>query len=101
MRKLLFLGVLFLCARAYAQDYIVHVPDNLVEEGCKWNGYYKNSNDPGWVETDTKAQFFLDYCVFNPSIQWVLDTAIFSATWGKVHDFKSSGITVEVKNDGS
>lgn len=89
--KLFFLtAFLFLVSPAYAADFDVHIPDELMLEGEKWE-HYTNA-DP-----KEKAQLFLDKCVFDPSTRWVLDFVIFTKTHGKIQNFSDSGITVEVK----
>ena len=97
MRPYLFALIMFSCVQAQAADFIVHVPDDLVEEGIKWESYYRGSGDAGWTPPGPKEQYFIDHCIFSESTRWILDKAIFVSTWGKVQDFKDSRITVEVK----
>ena len=161
-----FCGILFLASPCHAADYLVHVPDQYVEEGIRWQGYYRHRDqsqeiteekvsyfvdslvDPGnervlnmvaftlsrgkyktwadlrisispegreilvhvpeeivWEGTDsysessglTRGEYFLNEVVFSPLNTWLLDWMIFAKSWGKIKDWKSSGITVEVK----
>lgn len=87
-------GITLLAQSALAADYIVHVPDHLVEEGLKWNGWYRNEGAE--QHGQTKEQWFLDRCILPQSLAWVRDFFIISVTYGKVRSFESSGITVEV-----
>lgn len=82
-----------------AAEFIVTVPNGLVEEGAKWNGWYRN-NGENRPENYTKERYFLECCVFNPSLKWALDFLIVTMTWGKVKSFEASGIKVRVA-DGS
>lgn len=79
--------VLLFSAPVYAADFIVHVPDGLIEEGAKWHHYYKEPRE------ESKQQFVLDRSM--P----LMDTTISILTWGKIKSFEESGITVEVNND--
>lgn len=92
----LLLCTLTLCSKAYAADFIVYIPDSLVEEGVKWDGFYRR-REGDTLPTVSKEQFFLDHCIFNPALKWVRDFFILSASWGKIKSFDSSGITIEIK----
>lgn len=103
MRAILASLAILWAAQAHAAEYVeytVRVPVELVEQGILWHGGYgthrKNNlrKDPS---KEDKAQFFLDNCVLDSTTLWVLDSAIFAKTWGKVRKFNDTGITVEVK----
>lgn len=92
--------VLLLCQPVYAADFIVHVPDELIEEGLKWNHFYTTHPKSNVLHEGDRAErldFFINKCVFDPSTEWILDSLMFAKTWGKVKRWKESGITVEVK----
>lgn len=104
MRALLLSSILLLVSPVQAADFIVHVPDELVEEGLRWNHFYSKhgkTNIQDDLDKKERLDFFLNKCVFDPSTEWILDSLIFAKTWGKVKRWKGSGITVEVKQDGS
>lgn len=94
------LCVLLLCAPAQAAEYVVTIPDSLIEDGLKWHHFYGRRNKSNFSQEGTseeRAKFFLDECVFDPATRWVLDSVLFVKTWGRIKTFNESGIKVEVK----
>lgn len=88
------MALTFSADQARAAQFIVDVSDELVEEGVKWNGWYKN--DGAERHGLSKEQFFLERIIFDPSTRWALDFFIQVKSWGKIRSFDQSGITVEV-----
>lgn len=102
--SLLFLMQVYIMPSGIAQatDFIVHVPDEQIEEGLRWHQYYSKHKDSNILKnkgtSQERAQYFLDNCVFDPSLQWARDFFIVTVSWGKIKSFDSSGIRVEVKS---
>lgn len=95
VRALTLVLVLLLAAPAHAADFIVHVPDDLIEECCLWHHFYNSNKNPTQHE---KSQFFLEKGIFDPATNWVLDTLVMVKTFGKKRGWGHTGITVEVKD---
>ena len=80
---------IMLVSIAHAQDFIVHVPDQLISDGASWEHFSE-------VDRDERASLFVEKVLLAPQYKWVRDFVITYYTWGKIRDWDQAGITVEV-----
>lgn len=92
MKLILFTLVMIWCVQAQAAVFEVEVPDWIVEKGIARRSYYREDN-----QGVSKEQFFIDKCVFDQAVVWILDKLIFVQSRGYIDDWEKSGIKVRVK----
>ena len=86
--------ICLLVSPVQAADYTVHVPDQWVDEGIRWNGFYRGRSGED-VPKESKIEYFVNECLVDPTNSFAMDSAMFFFSKGKFKTWKEGGVSID------